>query len=207
MLTKKGAATRLRIIDAAASEIREHGVNATTLDDVCRRSGTGKSQLFHYFPDGKEQLLLAVARREADRVLEDQQPHLGRLTTWQAWESWRDAVVERYRRQGVHCPLGILITELGRTTPAAQEVTGQLLVRWEAQVRTGIETMRESGNVRADVDPGSTAMAIITAIQGGVTILMSTGSARYLESALDLCLDHLRLTGAVPRGSRNPTPL
>lgn len=207
MLTKKGAATRLRIIDAAAAEIREHGVNATTLDDVCRRSGTGKSQLFHYFPDGKEQLLLAVARREADRVLEDQQPHLGGLTTWQAWESWRDVVVERYRRQGVHCPLGILITELGRTTPAAQEVTGQLLVQWEAQVRTGIEAMRESGNVRADVDPGSTAMAIVTAIQGGVTILMSTGSARYLESALDLCLDHLRLTGAPPRGSRSPAPL
>ncbi|MFE0028721.1 TetR/AcrR family transcriptional regulator [Amycolatopsis sp. NPDC059021] len=198
MLTKKGAATRSRIIDAAAAEIREHGVNATTLDDVCRRSGTGKSQLFHYFPDGKEQLLLAVARREADRVLEDQQPHLGALTTWQAWESWRDAVVERYRRQGVHCPLGILITELGRTTPAAQEVTGQLLAQWEAQVRTGIETMRDSGNVRTDLDPGATAMAIITAIQGGVAILMSTGSARYLECALDLCLDHLRPAGAMP---------
>ncbi|MFD9892659.1 TetR/AcrR family transcriptional regulator [Amycolatopsis sp. NPDC059027] len=198
MLTKKGAATRLRIIDAAAAEIREHGVNATKLDDVCRRSGTGKSQLFHYFPDGKEELLLAVARREAGRVLEDQQPHLGALTTWAAWRSWRDAVVERYRRQGVHCPLGVLITELGRHTPAAQEVTGQLLAQWEAQVRTGIETMRESGNVRADIDPGATAMAIIAAIQGGVTILMSTGSARYLETALDLCLDHLRSTGAAP---------
>jgi hypothetical protein len=55
--------------------------------------------------------------------------------------------------------------------------------------------MRDSGNVRADVEPGSTAMAIIAAIQGGVTILMSTGSARYLESALDLCFDHLRATG------------
>ncbi|WP_158883550.1 hypothetical protein [Amycolatopsis anabasis] len=56
--------------------------------------------------------------------------------------------------------------------------------------------MRDSGNVRADIDPGFTAMAIITAIQGGVAILMSTGSARYLESALDLCLDHLRPAGA-----------
>ncbi|MFE5501270.1 TetR/AcrR family transcriptional regulator [Amycolatopsis japonica] len=199
MLTKKGAATRLRIIEAAADEIRERGVNGATLDDVCRRSGTGKSQLFHYFPDGKEQLLLAVAQREADRVLEDQQPHLGRLTTWTAWEKWRDAVVERYRRQGVHCPLGVLITELGRHTPAAQEVTGRLIEQWEAQVRAGVEAMRESGDVGADIDPERAAMAIVAAIQGGVTILMSTGSARYLRSALDLCLDHLRATGRAAR--------
>ena len=41
---------------AAAAEIRERGVSAVTLDDVGRRSRTGKSQLFHYFPEGKEQL-------------------------------------------------------------------------------------------------------------------------------------------------------
>ena len=69
MLTKKGSATRQRIIEAAAAEIRERGIGNVTLDDVGRRSGTGKSQLFHYFPDGREQLLLAVAQREADRVL------------------------------------------------------------------------------------------------------------------------------------------
>lgn len=192
MLTKKGAATRQRIIDAASAEIRERGVVVTTLDDICRRSGTGKSQLFHYFPEGKEQLLLAVAEWEAGRVLEDQQPYLGDLTSWATWHQWRDAVVERYRRQGVHCPLGVLITEIGRHTPAAQAVTRQLLKQWQRQVQAGIEQMRESGQITRDVDPVRAAGALIAAIQGGVTILMSTGSAEHLESALDLCLDYLR---------------
>ncbi|WP_051940280.1 TetR/AcrR family transcriptional regulator [Phaeacidiphilus oryzae] len=192
VLTRKGAATRLRIIEAAAAEIRERGAHTTTLDDVCRRSGTGKSQLFHYFPDGKEQLLLAVAEWEADRVLEDQQPYLGELTSWPAWERWRDAVVERYRRQGVHCALGVLVTEIGRSTPAAQAVTRQLLERWQREVRTGIERMRASGAITRDLDPDRAAGAVIAAIQGGVTILMSTGSAEHLESALDLCLAYLR---------------
>ena len=49
MTTAKGAATRRRIVEAAAAEIRERGTLATTLDDVCRRSGTGKSQVFHSF--------------------------------------------------------------------------------------------------------------------------------------------------------------
>jgi AcrR family transcriptional regulator len=192
VLTAKGAATKRRIIEAASAEIRERGIHDTKLDDVCRRSATGKSQLFHYFPEGKEQLLLAVARYEADRVIEDQQPYLGRLTSWQAWERWRDAVIDRYRRQGVHCPLGVLLTELGRNTPATQAVTGRLIARWQHDLRVGIEAMQSAGRIGRSLDPEPAAAAMIAAIQGGVTILMSTGSADHLIAALDMCLAHLR---------------
>ncbi|GGM06382.1 hypothetical protein GCM10010129_57710 [Streptomyces fumigatiscleroticus] len=54
----------------------QRGVTGTTLDDIRARTATSKSQIFHYFPGGKEELLLAVAAREAERVLEDQEPHL-----------------------------------------------------------------------------------------------------------------------------------
>ncbi|NUT48498.1 MAG: helix-turn-helix transcriptional regulator [Saccharothrix sp.] len=175
-----------------AAEIRERGIGSVTLDDVGRRSGTGKSQLFHYFPEGKEQLLLAVARWEADRVIEDQQPHLGRLTSWEAWDRWRDVVVERYRAQGVHCPLGVLLTEVGAHTPAAREVTRELLRQWQHHVQVGVERMRDEGRIAAGVDPERAAGALIAAIQGGVTILMATGSPAHLEAALNLCLDYLR---------------
>lgn len=196
MLTAKGVATRERIVAAAAAEIRERGVSAVTLDDVGRRSRTGKSQLFHYFPDGKEQLLLAVAEREADQVLQDQEPHLGQLTSWDAWHEWRDAVVEKYRRQGVNCPLGVLITEIGRHTPAAQAVTAKLLSQWQRRIQAGIEDMKATGEIRSDVDPARASAALVAAIQGGVAILMSSGSAQHLEYALDLCLDYLRASSS-----------
>jgi AcrR family transcriptional regulator len=38
------------------------GIAKATLDDTRARTGTSKSQLFHYFPEGKDALLLAVAR-------------------------------------------------------------------------------------------------------------------------------------------------
>ena len=192
MLTAKGAATRERIVAAAAAEIRERGIAAVKLDDIGRRSRTGKSQLFHYFPDGKEQLLLAVAEREAEQVLEDQEPHLGQLTDWDAWRDWRDALVEKYRRQGVNCPLGVLITEIGRHTPAAQAVTAQLLAQWQRRLELGIEEMKAAGEIRAAVDPARASAALIAAIQGGVAILMSSGTSTHLEYALDLCLDYLK---------------
>lgn len=191
MTTRKGAATRLRIVEAAADEIRERGTSSTTLDDVGRRSGTGKGQMFHYFPGGREQLLLAVAELEAERVFNDQQPYLSELTSRSAWEAWRDLIVERYRDQGLHCPLGVLIADVGRYSPAAQAVSAQLVRRWQECVRAGIEATQKAGEANPALDPDRTAAAVIAAVQGGVTVLLSTGSAEHLEAGLNLCLDHL----------------
>ncbi len=191
-LTAKGMATRRRIVEGAAQEIRERGAAGTTLDDIRARTATSKSQIFHYFPGGKEELLLAVAAREAERVLEDQEPHLSDLTSWAAWQEWRDAVVRRYEQQGVDCPLGVLITELGRTTPAAQALTGRLIDQWQSALRTGIRHMQDSGEVDRRLDADRTAAALLAAVQGGVTILMSTGAIGHLEAALDTTLALLR---------------
>ncbi len=50
-LTRRGAATRKRIVDAAANLTYAHGVDRTSLDDVMAESGVSKSQLYHYFAD------------------------------------------------------------------------------------------------------------------------------------------------------------
>lgn len=194
VLTPKGEATRHRIIEAAAAEMREHGVVVTTLDDVRNRAHVSKGQLFHYFPDGKEELLLAVAEFEAGRVLDDQQPQLGNLTTWAAWTEWRDIVVARYRAQGMDCPLSALISQVGRSTPGARAVVSELMSQWEALVQAGIEELQSTGEADADLDAGQVAAALIAGIQGGVGMLMTTGSTHHLEAAIDLVLDRLART-------------
>lgn len=192
MLTVKGSATRQRIVEAAAALIRQNGVAATRLDDVGLSSRTGKSQMFHYFPGGKEDLLVAVAKYEADRVLDDQQPHLSALETWPAWHAWRDAVVARYREQGEHCPLGVLLTEVGRQSRASQQIVRKLLEDWQSQLHRGITAMQATGAIGSAIDPGRAAAAAVAGIQGGVVILMSTGDIANLESALDLLLGYLK---------------
>lgn len=194
-LTSKGAATRQRIIDGAAAEIRAHGVSATTLDDIRVRTRTSKGQLFHYFPGGKEQLLLAVAQYEAEWVLSDQQPYLGALTSWAAWQRWRDVVVERYRLQGQQCPLAVLMSELGRTTPGAQAVTGALIRQWHSEIAAGVTHMQRKGQIPTRVDAERAAAALLAGIQGGVGILLATGDLSFLEAALDAGIDAMRASG------------
>jgi AcrR family transcriptional regulator len=106
-LTAKGWATRQRIIEGAAAEIRARGVALTTLEDIMAHTHTSKSQLFHYFPDGKEQLLLAVAAFESQMVIDDQQPYLAALSSWAAGNDgvrwWWAAIVARGRIARSRC--------------------------------------------------------------------------------------------------------
>jgi len=189
--TSKGQATRQRIIDGAAAEIRVNGAVGTTLDDVLAHTGTSKSQLFHYFPSGKEQLLLAVAEQEAARVLSDQQPHLSRLTSWAAWQRWRDVVVERYRTQGQQCPLSTVMSEIGRT-PGARAVTSALVDQWRTEIESGVRAMQQQGKIAESIDASHAAAALLAGIQGGVSVLLNTGDLSYLEAALDVGIANLR---------------
>lgn len=189
--TTKGLATRARIIDEVAGYLRRNDPGGVALDDVRAVTKTSKSQLFHYFPGGKEELWLEVARHEADRVLDDQQPHLGALNSWEAWDDWRDVLIARYRAQGPHCPLAALMSQVG-TASGAPEVVASLLLQWQAQVRRGISALQERGLARADLDADRLAGAFIAGIQGGVTVLRTTGDTTHLEAVLDVLFAHLR---------------
>ncbi|MFJ6903306.1 TetR/AcrR family transcriptional regulator [Streptomyces griseoluteus] len=198
-LTTKGKATRSRIVKGAAAVLREKGVSSATLDDIMARTSTSKSQLFHYFPAGKDELLVAVAQFEADQVLEDQQPYLGRLDSWEAWEQWRDVVIKRYEAQGDECPLGSLFLQIGRSTPGARAIVIELMRRWQESLAAGIRLLQAAGRLPAGLDVDTRAAALLAAIQGGVSILLSTGQSTHLRAALGQGIADLRRAGsAVP---------
>ena len=191
-LTPKGETTRARIVASAAEVLREQGVASATLDDMRNRSGTSKSQLFHYFPDGKDRLLLAVAQYEADRVLDDQQPYLGCLDSWQAWYRWRDTVVQRYEAQGEQCPMGSLFQHIGRSTPGAQAIVVELMRQWQQSLAAGVQALHDRGLISTQVDVEQAAAALLAGIQGGVSLLLSTGQSVHLRAALDFWIMQLR---------------
>ena len=200
-LTPKGQATRARIVAGAAEVVRDLGTEMATLDDIRARTGTSKGQLFHYFPGGKDALLLAVARHEAGRVLADQQPYLGHLDSWDAWYRWRDTVVERYERQGDFCPLGALYQHIGRSTPGARAIVTELMREWQQSLAAGINALQRTGHLPASLDVDQAAAALLAGIQGGVSIMLSTGQSAHLRAALDWGIAQLRAAGGAERGS------
>src|SRR5258708_9282021 len=111
-LTARGAATRSRIVEAAADLIYAHGVEQTSLDGVMAASGVSKSQLYHYFAD-KDALGLEVIARQTERILDAQPPHLEALDSLPALKAWRDAFVRLNNAPPFRgCPLGSRATHL-----------------------------------------------------------------------------------------------
>jgi AcrR family transcriptional regulator len=190
-LTSKGAATRQRIIEGAAVLMRQSG-GGVSLDEIRAATDTSKSQLFHYFPAGREQLVLAVAAHEADAILADQQPYLDDLTSWRSWYAWRNAVVARYRRQGRHCPLRVLLGRLSPDDEGARAVQVSLMDRWQGKLAAGVRHMQDHELMTRGLSADRAADALLAAVQGGALVLITTGRSSSLEAALDLTLDQLR---------------
>src|SRR5271154_3274766 len=137
-LTARGAATRSRIVEAAADLIYAHGVERTSLDDVMAASGVSKSQLYHYFAD-KDALVLEVIARQTERVLDAQQPHLDALDSLPALKMWRNAIVRlNEATQGRGCPLGNLAGELANDSEPARKRLADGFSLWRDCLEKGL---------------------------------------------------------------------
>jgi AcrR family transcriptional regulator len=201
-LTAKGAATRWRIVQAAADLILERGANGTSLDDIRAATTTSKGQLFHYFPGGKSELVSAIGAFQAERVLDAQRPFIDELDTWESWDGWRDAVLAHYSSQPHWgCPIGALTSELARSDPdhAAGAIAHMEL--WRSYLEAGISRMISAGQLRDDSDPKGLSFAIFAALQGGLLLTATDESIEPLRASLDLALTALHAQ-APPRGSR-----
>src|SRR5438132_8915345 len=101
--TKKGRATRERILQAAAELVAEKGAAGMSLDDVRARTGASRSQLYHYF-ENRDDLVRAVIDVTTDAVLGVQGALLHHLDSRDGIDRWFDALValqvERQARGG-----------------------------------------------------------------------------------------------------------
>ncbi len=173
------------------------GVGGTSLDDIRAGTGTSKSQLFHYFPGGKAELVSAIATFQGERVLNAQRPHLDELDTWKSWESWRKAVVAHYRSQPHRsCPIGAMVSELAGSNPELALLPRMHLERWRQHLRDGLRRMRASGLLRAEASPEKLSFSVLAALQGGLLLTQATKSIAPLRVALHGALAMMRAQAA-----------
>jgi AcrR family transcriptional regulator len=191
MITAKGRATRDRIVQATATLMYEHGVGATTTEDVCAAAGVSSSQLYHYFAD-KRALTRAVIDFQTDVVLGVQEPLLGRFDSLAAVRAWADVVIGIQRALDCRgCPLGLLAGELSDHDEQARQDLANGYRRWQRAIRSGLAAMVTAGELRADADVDLLATAVLTSLQGGLLMARTLRATTPLEQALAAVIDHI----------------
>ncbi|ADB33140.1 transcriptional regulator, TetR family [Kribbella flavida DSM 17836] len=191
-LTRKGQATRERILDAATELIARQGVAGTSTEDVRKAAGIGGSQLYHYF-DSKQALIRAVITRQAEAPLVPGQPLMGALDSFDALQAWADAAVESQKpgRGRGDCTLASLAGELGPTDDETRQDLCNAFERWQSLLNDGLRAMRERGDLRPDADLDDLAMALLTALQGGTLLSQTLRTTQPMRASMNAALAYI----------------
>lgn len=192
--TRKGQATRARIIDAAARLMFQRGVANTSIEDVRNTAGVGGSQISHYFRDKRDLIREVIGVRRNDVVAFHTQPRLAALDSIDALQAWADACVDDidtvYRLGG--CVYGSLAGELIEADDDVREDLARGYDQWLGLFQTGLTAMRQRGELRPEADPRHLATSLVTAHQGGAMLTHAIGDPQPLRVAVTAAVDYVR---------------
>ncbi|WP_433800139.1 TetR/AcrR family transcriptional regulator [Actinomycetospora sp. CA-084318] len=185
--TARGRRTRQAIVEAAAELMHARGIAATGLADVLAASGTGKSQLYHYFAD-KAELVLAVIDHQLERVLAAQPALAGEDVA-----AWAAALWELHRDGGgpFACPLGVFSSQV-EVDERWRERQAAAFTTWQDRIAALLARGQRTGRVDPARSPDEMAVAVLAAVQGGLMLARLHRDLHVLHLALAAAVDHVR---------------
>lgn len=189
-LTRKGAATRERILEAAADHIYRCGVQGTSNEAIRRAAGVSGSQLTHYFPD-KESLVRATLAWRAESMMGlRENPPRGPLDSIEALRGWADSYIANPDVVTGGCSFGSLAAEVLKSDLDVRDTVAAGFERWRNQFRQGLHAMRDRGDLEGD-DAGIERLVTIlmAAFQGGLLLTQAAEDIQPLRDALEGAID------------------
>jgi len=168
------------MVRSAALLIRERGAKATAIGDVLKHSGAPRGSAYHYFPDGRTQLLCEAVDLAGEYIAD-------RIARGHGAVEVLDTLVDSYRRQLLDtdyragCPIVAVAVEAGDPDDSARvrpliERSAAAFRRWndliaQQLVSNGFEPSR------AD----ELAMLITTSIEGAIVVARASRDVKPLD--------------------------
>lgn len=161
----KSAATRRKILDAAARTFRDKGYAATTLNDIADVAEIRAASLYYYFRS-KEDLLDAVfgigMQRVVDAVRQRSAALPANATLAQRIQVAIEAHLEMLLQQGDYTSANIRI--FGQVPKSVQRKQLPLREDYAEFWRELLDKAQRAGDVRDDIDLGTMRMLIFGAL-------------------------------------------
>src|SRR6266567_3049756 len=190
-MTRRGRASRERIVERAAELFAERGIAATSLDEVIAAAGAGKGQFYHYFRS-RDELAAAVGYR-CTQVVAGLTQALGGVSSLAGLEHALAGFVAGFEETGMPgCPIGTLATEVAGRNEEARLQAAAGFDAWEQLLAGALERMRQRGELRADAPPAALATGLLASIEGGMVLSQARKDMASLRIAVDTGLAQVR---------------
>ena len=192
-MTKRGRASRERIVERAAELFAERGIASTTVDEVLAAAGAGKGQFYHYF-SGRDELAAAAVGYRCAQVVGGLAQALGGVSSLAGLEEALAGFVAGFEEAGMPgCPIGTLAAEVAGRNEAARLQAAAGFDAWEQLLEDALERMRERGELRADAEPTVLATGVLACIEGGMVLSQARKDMASLRVAVEAGLAQVRM--------------
>ena len=192
-MSPRSSENRQRMVVSAAQLLREYGANATSVDRVLAHSGASRGSVYHYFPQGRAQLIGEAVEFAGDYIsglidamVADGDP-LRALHAF--FDLWRTQLAGSDYRAG--CPIIAVAVETNDDAPQLARSAAAVFARWQDALAGLLER-----NGLAQERSMRLATVIIAAVEGAVIMCRAEQST----SPLDATAAEIRdlLTRALP---------
>jgi len=180
VMTNRGP--RERMVRSAALLFRERGVGGTGMRDVVEHAEAPRGSLQHYFPGGKEQLLVEAMAWMAERAARPLRDALAAPVPPSPREVV-DGLLDRFRevmtltgfRGG--CPIVAGVADASWDSPAVTAGAREAFATWLAPLQEALER----GGLPAD-RAARMALLVVSAAEGALVICRARGDATALDA-------------------------
>ena len=184
---------RDRIILASWDLFHERGIHDTSVDDILKKSETGKGQFYHYFGN-KEGLIQAVLEDGRKKVLNGDIVGMEPIETWEDMRRWFNTKLEKTRHYDCKraCPIGRFAAELSEND---EDIRRSVLLVLETVKQIPKEffiKLKARGELRDDADPEELATFCEAVLQGGSILAKAEQDTKALEVSLDHAYAYLQ---------------
>jgi TetR/AcrR family transcriptional repressor of nem operon len=183
---------RQRMIQVARELFHQHGIHATSVDQILQKSGTGKSQYAYYFKS-KDGLVHEVLLNLHEWLQGDDCPVNYRVQSWQELEAWFRFFVTAQQRFGCDraCPIGTIGNDLSDEQALLRQDV-RLIYEWvRGQLARFFAERRAVGELSTSINPDDLADFCLVTVQGGLLVSKMKRDTKAFEHAIDHALAYL----------------
>ena len=191
-ITRRGRASRERIVERAAELFAARGIAATSLDEVLAAAGAGKGQFYHYFR-GRDELAAAAVGQRCAQVVAGLTQALRDVSSLAELEQALAGFIAGFEQMGLPgCPIGTLATEVANHNEAARLQAAAGFDAWERLLADALERMRQRGELSADTPSAVLATGLLASIEGGMVLSQVRKDIASLRIAVQAGLARVR---------------
>lgn len=199
-MMEKDELVRKEILDEAQKLFRHFGWSKTTMEDIAKAAGKGKSTLYYYYKS-KDEIFDAVLTREMDEVFRTLQEEVNKMQT--AEDKLRTLCLTRFNILKKKANLyNVIKGEIEASIPRLRDLHRRYELREISLVRSilrfGLERKEFAQYAADDID--AIAFAMVCAFRGLEVGLLVENKFAALEGRMDI------INNILMRGLKTKSP-